>query len=442
MSKLWLVARHEYKRRILERRFILAVLSLPLMVAALLGFFWLAGTLSDDTTGNQRAAIGYVDHAGLLADPVPASFDQAHDVPLLPLQTEQDARAALDAGTIQAYYVLAEDYAQSRHVELVSAGDPNPDALRQFWDFLRLNLLTDQAPEIARRAVEGHDVVVYTPDGDRESSSALTLDELFPLLTSLAFFVLLFSSSGYLMGAVVEEKANRTMEIMATSVSPHQLIAGKALGVVALGLTQLTAWLVLAALATVTLGRYLDLAWLQNASLNLQTVLAMLAIAFPAYVMLAALMTATGAIIVDAREGQQITALGAILLIAPLAFPAIAPDPNAPLVIAMTLFPFTALPTIGARAVFTPIPPWQLAASATILALCALGALWLAGRALRLGMLRYGQRLSWRDFFGREKPAPDERKFDGEKFKPLTASRTMLNKTLFVIRHEIVTTVA
>jgi ABC-2 type transport system permease protein len=449
VSKLWLVARHEYKRRVLERRFILAVLSLPLMVAALLGFFWLVGTLGDEATGNQRAAVGYVDHAGLLADPVPAPegdgapFDQAHGALLLPFQTEQDARAALDAGTIQAYYVLAEDYAQSRHVELVSAGEPDPDALRPFWDFLRLNLLADQAPEIARRAVEGHDVVVYTPDGDRESSSALTLDELFPLLTSLAFFILLFSSSGYLMGAVVEEKANRTMEIVATSISPQQLIAGKALGIVALGLTQLAAWLVIAALAIGTLDHYMGLAWLPDASLSPQTVLAMLAIALPAYVMLAALMTATGAIIVDAREGQQVTALGAILLIAPLAFPAIAPDPDAPLVVGMTLFPFTALPTIGARAIFTPIPSWQLAASATILVLCALGALGLAGRALRLGMLRYGQVPNWRDFFGRAKPSPDERKFDGEKFalKSLTASRITLNKTLFVIRHEIVTTV-
>jgi hypothetical protein len=53
------------------------------------------------------------------------------------------------------------------------------------------------------------------------------------------------------------------------------------------------------------------------------------------------------------------------------------------------------------RAGFSHVPAWQIATSFAILVLCACGAVWLAGRAFRLGMLRYGQRVDWRELFPR-----------------------------------------
>jgi ABC-2 type transport system permease protein len=67
------------------------------------------------------------------------------------------------------------------------------------------------------------------------------------------------------------------------------------------------------------------------------------------------------------------------------------------LAIGLTLAPFTALLTTSFRNMFTVVPWWQVAASATIQTLCAVGGIWLASRAFRLGMLRYGQRLRWRE---------------------------------------------
>jgi ABC-2 type transport system permease protein len=58
--------------------------------------------------------------------------------------------------------------------------------------------------------------------------------------------------------------------------------------------------------------------------------------------------------------------------------------------------------TVGFRSLFSVVPLWQVAASVAIQTACAVGALWLAGRAFRLGMLRYGQRLSLREILGRE----------------------------------------
>jgi ABC-2 type transport system permease protein len=70
---------------------------------------------------------------------------------------------------------------------------------------------------------------------------------------------------------------------------------------------------------------------------------------------------------------------------------------SSPVVVALSLFPMTALSTLSLRSTFGQVPSWQIGASAAILVLSAAGAVWLAGRAFRLGMLRYGKNLDWRE---------------------------------------------
>ncbi len=76
-------------------------------------------------------------------------------------------------------------------------------------------------------------------------------------------------------------------------------------------------------------------------------------------------------------------------------------SPNSPLAIGLSLFPLTAPISLPLRAAFTNIPAWQIALSLGILVGGAIFALWLAARAFRMGMLRYGKKLAWREIFGR-----------------------------------------
>jgi ABC-2 type transport system permease protein len=70
--------------------------------------------------------------------------------------------------------------------------------------------------------------------------------------------------------------------------------------------------------------------------------------------------------------------------------------PHSPLAVILSLLPFSALITIGMRNLFTIVPGWQVAASLAVQVACACGALWLAGRLLRSGMLNDRRRLNWR----------------------------------------------
>ena len=398
MSKLWLVAEYEYKRQVFRKRFIWALFSVPLVVALFVGIIALAVSMENDYT-----PIGYVDHSGMLANPVPAPA-RSHPVEIIAYPGEAEARKALDAGDVQAYYVLRADYRQTSHVDLVYLKRPKSNATGQFYDFIQINWLAGQPPELASRiAASGDDeIIVRTPDGSREFKSEPTLGQMLPLLAGFAFMMLLGFGGGYLVLALIEEKENRTMEIMATSVSPGQLIAGKVLGLVGVMLTQVIVWAAFIAAAVSIAGRAFDAPFLQDARVDIPSMLTVLAAFVPGFLLYAGLMTAVGCTLAEAQEAQQISGMFILPNVVPWWLAVmIIENPNNPVSIALTLFPLTAPSTLAMRTAFEQVPLWQVVASIALLILSAWGALWLAGRAFRLGMLRYGKRVSLRELFGR-----------------------------------------
>jgi ABC-2 type transport system permease protein len=405
MSKLWLVFLHEYRRHVCKKTFLLALLSMPLVILFAFGVGYFI-----DRMENDRRPIGYVDHAGLLANPIlppqrgsrPMNASIPELVPLIPFETEGAAREALEGKEIQAYYVVPADYFETKCVNLMYVEPPKYNATRQFWDFMQLNLLTDLPTDIARRAVADSNLIVRWPDdapgGAREFSQRTFLSTFASLFGGLAFILLLFMASGYLMGAVAEEKENRTIEILVTSLSPGRLIGGKVLGIVAVTLTQLLAWIGFGVLVVSIGGQVLGITLLQSFRLDVAMLAKMTVIALPAFVMVAALMTALGATVTEVHEAQQATALFALPFMAPYWFAGLLMENlNGPLAVALSLFPPTSLSTLSFRLAFAPVPNWQIAVSAALTTSSAVAALWLAGRAFRLGMLRYGQRLALRE---------------------------------------------
>ena len=439
MSKLWLVARHEYKRHVQKRSFLFALLSVPLVMVVVIGIALLLRP-----SGESRVVtVGYVDQAGLLAGPAPEpGVGEDVTVYLIPFRTEEAAGAALSAEEVQAYFVLPTDYEETQQVEVVAAGEPDAAAIRSFQDLLRARLLTGQPEEIVQRAIAGSERVVRSPDG-RELSGGISFGQLLPAFAALALVVLILFSSSYLVQAVVDEKANRTMEILVTSASAGQLVSGKVLGIVAIGFTQLFVWLAFGVVAIWGGGRYLGLEWLQDVRVDPSTILITAALVILAYLFVAALLMAIGATLVEPRAGQQVTMVFIAFYMVPLGFigPMLA-DLSGPLAVGLSLFPLTSPVVLPLRAGLGLLPSWQAAASIGIQCLCALGALWLAGRAVRLGMLRYGQPLGLGALFGRgqarpRRGAPRGRAPSVAEEQVRGSRRPTRSKTLLVLRHEL-----
>jgi len=398
MKKIFLVAWHEYQRHVFTKRFLMGLLSVPLLVLVMVGLIFLIMSIQMDNT-----PIGYVDRSGLLSDPLPPPAPEKPEkpTPMLPFSSEEEARAALDAGEIQAYYLLPEDYLTTGKLTMVYESDVKASPRFQFYNFLSVNLLRQVDAQVAERLLGGSEIVIVTPDGSRSASDEEIFNIILPMVAGLAFMVIMFSTGGYLMQAVVEEKENRTMEVVLTSVSSNQFMAGKIIGDVSIGMTQIFLWG--AFIAVVILVGRTYLAFLRQVTISPQTILLTVAIMFPAFIMVAALMAMAGATVVDAREGQQITGLlGLPVWIPYILMFVLIENPNSPISILLSLLPMTGPLSMFIRDGFTILPAWQILLSSLVQVLGAVGAIWLAGRAFRLGMLRYGKRLRLREIFSHQ----------------------------------------
>ena len=111
--------------------------------------------------------------------------------------------------------------------------------------YLRANLSSGLDPAIAARIKDPVEGSIQTLDNGRimEDSAVVGLF-LVPIIFVMVFLFASQATSGYLMSGVVEEKTNRIMEILITSVTPFQLLFGKIIGLGLLGLTQLVIWLI------------------------------------------------------------------------------------------------------------------------------------------------------------------------------------------------------
>jgi ABC-2 type transport system permease protein len=270
---------------------------------------------------------------------------------------------------------------------------------------MRSNLIAEQPPEVVFRALDGLDVIVRSPDGSHELSTRNALNIALPAATGFIFMFLLMTTSGYLVAAVAEEKENRTMEILATSMSTNQFITGKVLGILFVSMTQLAAWIVFGVIAFKVGANVMEISWIQNADIKFETILLMLAILIPAYLMYAGLAVMVSGTVTDVAEGQQMGGLFSLPLASSywLSY-LIVMNPHGPISVTLSMIPFTAPTAMPLRAAFTVVPIEQIIITILILLASAVLTIWLAARAFELGMIRYGQKLSLRELFKKAKP--------------------------------------
>jgi len=394
MKKFWLVFKHEYMRHVLTKRFILAVLSVPLFIGLSIGLGFLSVVLGTDYT-----PVGIIDRSGVLAEPL--SYPEGNRGPLEFTKfnfysDETQAQSALDNEEIQGFYVIGPDYLKDGLITLTAIKALDSEVTGDFANLLRANLIKTQPADLRVRLMNGPEITIHSLADSRSVDPSNILALIMPILAGILFVVVINISGGYLLQAVVEEKENRTMEIILTSVSPDQLMAGKIIGNLSVGLTQLLIWLAAAGIGVVF---FANLETQLGGTEMLRSYLLVLVVTFiPAFIMIAALMAMVGATATEAREAQQIAGFFSIPIFMPLWFiTVILEHPDSALAVGFSLFPLTSPLTLPVRVAISTVPAWQIALSLGILIVCAVGAVWLASRAFRLGMLRYGKKLSLRE---------------------------------------------
>lgn len=398
MNKMFHVAWREFQLTVFKKSFILSLLSVPLVMGLNIGVGLLMERLQRD---NQPT--GVVDEAGVLLPP--AAYHEwtggkAHTFIQYP--DEAAATAAAEAGEIGGYFVVAASYRQDSRVLSKADSEPKGNVVGAFYDYLQLSLAKDMPPEVANIAAGGSRITVRSLDGERTvPPGGPTLELLLPLLAMMPIAGLIVASTGYMTQAVVSEKENRTMELLLTTISGDQLIAGKILGIVGISLAMLLFW-VLVLVVSVWGAGALGMAFFQDPVINWEIIMATVVVGLPTYVLATAAMVAVSSATTSVQDAQQLMPIVLIAIFIPtyLAMGFIN-NPDGSLAQLLTFLPFTSLLTIAMRNLFGVVPGWQVATAAGLQTLYAVGAIWLASRAFRLGMLRYGQRLSLKSILRR-----------------------------------------
>lgn len=388
MLNFRLIARHEFRKMIGTRSFLATTIGVPLMIAVIIGIGVLAGVM-----GRDDRPIGIVDQAGILAPGVvPTNQDDL--LTLIPYADEAAAHEALAEQQIQAYYLLPPDYPHNPQIEQYYWEDaPGNNARQTITAHVRANLISSIPLEAQLRLSEGAEVTTRSADGRREVRSDDFMSFLLPFVAAFLFVFAVIGSAGYLLQVVADEKENRTMEIMITSVTPLELIGGKALGLMAVTLSQITLWVATIVVGLFVGSGYIDV--LQTITVPWSLLLVVALFFLPAYALVAGLMTAIGSAVTQVQQGQQIAGILNLLFLLPLFLIVLfLNDPNSPLLVFLTLFPTTSFMTVTMRWGLTIIPAWQLVLSWLILVGTAVSSIWAASRIFRAGMLHYGQPLN------------------------------------------------
>ncbi|RPI85605.1 MAG: ABC transporter permease [Chloroflexi bacterium] len=392
MSNLLLIARNEYLKKVGKKGFWIASLSIPVLIIIAI----VVGILVTLKT-NETSALGYIDQSGLIISeawqPAP---DSGKQIQILGYTDEAAAITALERKEIKGYYLIPADYLISHQLELYYKEDsPGQTQRDAFNAFLRASLASGSPESVRIRLEDGPKLTVQSMDGSKNISQGNVVGLLLPFVVGMILIITNMASASSLLQVVTDEKENRTIEVLLTSLSPEALIGGKVLGLMAVSFTQIAMLCAAIAIGAFVGGKYIP--FLENFQIPWDFFLLVLVFFVPSYALVAGIMTAIGGSVTELTQGQQIAGVINMIFMLPLMLSAlILFNPNSPVVVLFTLIPFTSFSALVLRWGFATIPTWELIVSWVLLVASAVFSIWASARIFRLGMLRFGSALDIR----------------------------------------------
>ncbi len=374
-------------------------LAFPLLALLGIGIYQIVSNLSAPTPDTETITIGYVDNVGQFG-----GYTKQPGVEMVPYSTEEAVKAALLDKTIKEYLVIPPDYINTGVVARYTLEREleTPDkVLSAVRNFLLDNLLEGQSQDIRNRAEAP--LALASVRLDEEGNVAVDQGGfgsfVIPYLFSILLIMSIFTSSGFLLQGLGEEKQNRIIEILLSSVSARQLLTGKVLGLGAAGLLQMAIWMatigLMLPMASNIIGGFFNTIQVPPSLLVLGIIYFILG-----YLFFAILMAGVGSVSTTQQESQQLSTVFTLVGVVPFWFMwFIIENPGHILSLIFTLFPFTAPITVIVRLGLADVPIWELVVSILLLVFSIIIVLFAAAKVFRAFLLMYGKRPDIRQIF-------------------------------------------
>lgn len=455
MDKIWLILQREYLTRVRKKSFVVMTLVGPLLLAAAFAIpVWLAS--SEDSAVTVRV----LDESGKLGGLTSPDASSYVFVPAAPPLAAAKKRLQGHKGTVLLYAPPTLSLDNPAGLQLFTEANLGLDQqlgleklLRRQIEQLRLRRSGIDEKVLAAARVQDLDLKTTRLDAsgaEKDDNAGIVIGLGYGGALLIYLFTFLYGVQ--VMRGVTEEKTNRIVEVMISSVKPFQLMMGKILGIAAVGLTQFLLWVTLSYGVTTVLASQFGIdrlpavqqtnqargalaeqgadtgsgatvgttpaaqpetlaekdakkakmagVWAQVKEVNWGTLFAVFVFYFlGGYLLYAALFGAVGAAVDAETDAQQFMMPITMPLILSfiIAQTAVINNPNGPVAVWMSLIPFTSPIVMVMRIPFGGVPGWQLALSMALLVAGFVGTTWLAGRIYRVGILLYGKKPSFRE---------------------------------------------
>ena len=392
MNRTLLVFWRTYWGGITRGSYLIFTLGLPafFILVPVLGSVILLWVIRSVVLPTDFRPIGVVDESGFFLSPAGAGMTP---VEMLGFDTVLGAASALEAGEIQAYYLIPENYLETGEIRLVYETAPSQEVDQMFESWANGQVRAAVPEAIERRYSAGAYFAHEAAGGEAGFSAADYLK--FGGIYVVIYFVQVAGSftSNYMYGTIASEAHDRTIEILLSSVTPRQFLTGKFFGLLGVGMTQLAVWVFPGLLAVGwILSRFGEgylpylFPW-EHTGLVISTLLG-------AYVLLQVMAAAAGLLRISGGAGPQLFGVlewagGLGIVYATYFLPR---NPDTVLAVVGSLFPLTAPLVLLIRLVASEVPVWQIVLSQGLLWGTVVLGLWALGGLLRRNLVSYAPR--------------------------------------------------
>ena len=434
MNKIWLIIQREYLSRVKKKSFIIMTILGPILMATVIIAPVMIAKWSDETK-----TVGIVDESGFFKE----AFKDTDKLKFKALNLEiNDAKAQRKRlGCDIILYIPKPAYIYPQTIFLYSdknVGLSNKAYIRNAIndDLRELRLKNAGVPrdviETAKSSIAVRSITLS--EGGQEKERIGELEFILGMILGLLIYFFIFLFGTQVMRGVIEEKTNRIVEVIISSVKPFQLMMGKIIGIALVGITQFALWVILTgAIVFTTQGIFQDelqqvqtqeliktgkqidpatsVALDQSYDKTAEVLKALMSINYGAlifsfffyflfgYLIYAALFASIGSAVDNDADTQQFVlpvTVPLIISIASLQF--IANNPDGPAAFWLSIIPFTSPVAMMVRIPFG-VPWWQVGLSMSLLVLGFLASTWFAAKIYRTGILMYGKKPSYKELW-------------------------------------------
>lgn len=432
MSKTGLVIAREYRERVAKKSFIITTLLMPILMLGLMIAPALLMEMGGDTT-----TIMVVDNSGLVAD----KLTDDGDVRFVraPQNLSVGDVTEMPADTINAMLIIPADVVDRHNVQLTMYSDGpagvklESSVINRVNDIVRDQRLTRQdikdIDKILQEAEGDVSISLVRTDKDASEQASSEMSSILGMVLTFVLYMFLLLYGQMVMTSIIEEKNNRVLEVVVSSVRPTQLMLGKIIGIALTAVTQILIWgVVIIAIATFIIPATLspemmaDIAAARTGNLEslsdpsqvsmLQTlgkaidinnILPLLGI-MTIYLVLgflfySSIYAAIGSSVDNIQDASQLQTIIIIPIVLGMicSMGAVA-SPDTGLAFWTSMIPFTSPMVMMARIPYG-IPGWEVGTSLAVLLLSFLCMVWLAAKVYRVGIFMYGKKPSLRDLW-------------------------------------------